>query len=157
MKEDTGCITQTLAHSFVPLTVPTILHPGGPFGLTCADGLLWATVKGKLHSCESRVRENAGHAVGIEDFQTQISARRHDFRGTCGLKIDGVTSLFPRRDSAPLSFTSDVISICDKAATKLFGKLSEADLIAFFYKDFAALVSACRPGSVQIESVCLRS
>jgi hypothetical protein len=85
-----------------------------------------ATVKGKLHSHESRVRKNAGHAVGIEDFQTQISARRHDFRGTSGLKIDGVTSLFPRRDSAPLIFTSDVISICDKAATKLFGKLSEA-------------------------------
>jgi hypothetical protein len=32
--------TQSPAHSFVPLTVPTILHPGGPFGLTCADGLL---------------------------------------------------------------------------------------------------------------------
>jgi hypothetical protein len=116
-----------------------------------------ATVKDKLHSCESRVRENAGHAVGIEDFQTQISTRRHDIRGACGLKIDGVASLFPRRDGASLSFTSDVISICDKTATELFGKLSEADFIAFFYKDFAALVSACRPRSVQIEGVCLRS
>jgi hypothetical protein len=77
------------------------------------------------------------------------------FRGTCGLKIDGVTSLFPRRDGASLGFTSDVISMCDKAATKLFGKLSEADFIAVFYKDFAALVSARRPDSVQIESMCL--
>jgi hypothetical protein len=50
-----------------------------------------------------------------------------------------------------------VISICDKATTELFGKFSEADFVAFFYKDFAALVSACRPDSVQIESVCLRS
>jgi hypothetical protein len=93
-----------------------------------------ATVKGKLHSCESRVRENAVHAVGIEDFQTQISARRHDFRGACGLNIDRVAILFPRRDGASLSFTSDVISICNKAATELFGKWSEADFIAFFTK-----------------------
>jgi hypothetical protein len=35
--------------------------------------------------------------------------------------------------------------------------LSKADFIAFFDKDFAALVNARRPGSVQIESVCLRS
>src|ERR1700719_3968189 len=116
-----------------------------------------ATVKGKLHSCESRVRENAVHAVGIENFQTQISARRHDFRGACGLNIDRVAILFPRRDGASLSFTSDVISICNKAATELFGKWSEANFIAFFYKDFAALVNARRPGTVQIESVCLRS
>jgi hypothetical protein len=93
-----------------------------------------ATVKGKLHSRECRIRENAGYAVGIEDFQPHISARRHDFRGTCGLKIDGVTSLFPRRDGASLSFASDVISVCDEAATKLLGKLSEADFIAFFTK-----------------------
>jgi hypothetical protein len=132
-------------------------HSTRAIALPLRKQLQRATVKGKLHSRESRVRKNAGHAVGIEDFQTKISARRHDFRGACGMKIDGVTSLFPRCDSAPLSFTSDVISICDKAATKLFGKLSEADLVAFFYKDFAALVSACRPGSVQIESVCLRS
>jgi hypothetical protein len=114
-------------------------------------------VKGKLHSCHSRIRENAGYAVGIEDFQTQISAGRHDFRGTCGLKIDDVTRLFPRRDGASGSFASDVISIGDKAAAEFFGKLSEADFIAFFDEDFAALVNARRPGSVQIESVCLRS
>ena len=122
-----------------------------------AKQLQRAAVKGKLHSRESRVCENARHAVGIEDFQTQIIARRHDFRGACGLKIDGVASLFPRRDGAVLGFTSDVISVCDKAATELLGKWSEADFIAFFYKDFAALVSDRRPGSIQIESVCLRS
>jgi hypothetical protein len=103
-------------------------------------------VKSKIHSCKSRIRENAGYAVGIEDFQTQISARRHDVRGTCGLKIDGVTRLFPRHDGASDRFASDVISICDKAAAELFGKLSKADFIAFFDKDFAALVSARRPG-----------
>jgi hypothetical protein len=116
-----------------------------------------ATVKCKLHSCHSRIRENAGYAVGIEDFQTQISARRHDFRGACGLKIDGVTGLFPRRDGAPLCFASDVISIHDKTATELFGKLSKADFIALFYKDLFALIGVRRPSSVQIESVCLRS
>jgi hypothetical protein len=116
-----------------------------------------ATVKGELHSRESRVRENAGYGVGIKDFQTQIGARRHDFRGACGLKIDGVAGLFPRRNSAALGFASDVISVCDKAATELFGKWSEADFIAFLYEHFAALVSDRRPGSVQIESVCLRS
>jgi hypothetical protein len=116
-----------------------------------------ATIKGNLHSCQSRIRENAGYAVGIEDFKTQISARRHDFRGACGLKIDGITRLFPRHDGASRSFASDVISICHKAAAELFGKLSKADFIAFFDKDFAALVSARRPGSIQIESMCLRS
>ena len=129
----------------------------GPTALPLRKQLQRATVKSKLHSRESRVRENAGNAVGIEDFQTQIIARRHDFGGACGLKIDGVASLFPRRDGAVLGFASDVISVGDKAATELFGKWSEADLIAFFYKDFAALVGDRRPGSVQIESVCLRS
>jgi hypothetical protein len=55
------------------------------------------------------------------------------------------------------SFASDVISIRDKAAAELFGKLSKADFITFFDKDFAALVGARRSGAVQIESVCLRS
>jgi hypothetical protein len=32
--------TQSPAHSFVPLTVPTSLHPIGPFGFTCTSGLL---------------------------------------------------------------------------------------------------------------------
>ena len=116
-----------------------------------------ATVKGKLHSCQRRIRENAGYGVGIEDFQTQISARRHDFRCACGLKIEGIARLLARLDGALGSFTSDVISIRDKATTELFGKLSKADFIGFFDKDFAALVLVCRPGSVQIESVCLRS
>ena len=101
------------------------LRSGAATALPLRKQLHRATVKGELHSCESRIRENAGYAIGIEDFQTQISARRHDFRGTCGLKIDGVTSLFPRRDGALLGFTSDVISMCDKAATKLFGKLND--------------------------------
>ena len=73
------------------------------------------------------------------------------------MKIDGITRLFPRYDSASRSFASDVVSICDKTAAELFGKLSKADFIALLDKDFAALVSARRPGSVQIESVCLRS
>jgi hypothetical protein len=116
-----------------------------------------ATVKDKLHSRQSRVRENAGYAVGIENFQTQINARRYDFRGAGGLKIDGITRLFPRLDGASFSFASDVIPIRDKAAAVLFGKWSKADFITFFDKDFAALVSARRPGTVQIESVRLRS
>jgi hypothetical protein len=91
-----------------------------------------ATVKGELHSCQSRIREKAGYAVGIEDFQTHVSARRRDFRGTCGLKIDGVTRLFPRRDGASGGFASDVIPICDKAVAELFGELSKPDFIAFF-------------------------
>jgi hypothetical protein len=110
-----------------------------------------ATVKGELHSCESRIREKAGYSVGIEDFQTHASARRHDFRGTCSVKIDSVTRLFPRRDGASGGFASDVISICDKAVAELFGELGKADLIAFFDKNFAAHVSASRPGAVQIE------
>jgi hypothetical protein len=114
-------------------------------------------VKGKLHSRQRRIRENAGYGVGIEDFQTQISACRHDFRCACGLKIEGIARFFPRLDGALGSFASDVISIGDKAATELFGKLSKADFIGFFDKDFAALVLVCRPGSVQIESVCLQN
>jgi hypothetical protein len=116
-----------------------------------------ATVKGKLHPCHIRIRENAGDAVGIKDFETQIAACRHDFRGTCGPKIYGVTRLFPRRDGASGSFASDLISIGDKAVAKLFGRWSEGDFITFFDKDFAALVSARRPSSIQIESMCLRS
>ena len=122
-----------------------------------ASNLHRATVKSKLHSRHSRVRENAEYGIGIEDFQTQISARRHDFRGACGLKIDGITRLFPRLDGASGSFASDVISIRDKAAAELFGKLSKADFIGFLDKNFAALVLVCRPGAGQIESVCLRS
>jgi hypothetical protein len=76
-------------------------------------------VKGKLHSRQRRIRENAGYGVGIEDFQTQISACRHDFRCACGLKIEGIARFFPRLDGALGSFASDVISICDKAATEL--------------------------------------
>jgi hypothetical protein len=104
-----------------------------------------ATVKDEVHPRQFRIRENAGYAVGIEDFQTQINARRHDFRGACSLKIDGITRLFPRLDGASGSFASDVISIRDKAAAELFGKLSKAYFVTFFDKDFAALVSARRP------------
>ena len=114
-------------------------------------------MKGKLHSRQRRIRENAGYGVGIEDFQTQFSARRHDFRCACGLKIDSIARLFPLLDGALGSFASDVISTRDKAAAELFGKLSKADFIGFFDKDFAALVLVRRPGSVQIESLCLRS
>ena len=136
-------------------------RPGGGHellraGRHCESELHRATVKGKIHSRHIRIRENAGYAVGIEDFQTQINARRHDFRGACGLKIDGITRLFPRLDGASGSFASDVISIRDKAAAELFGKLSKADFITFFDKDFAALVSARRPGAGQIEGLRVR-
>ena len=40
--------------SFVPLTVPTILHPAGPFGLTCTIGLLPTFGA----SCAKAVEEN---------------------------------------------------------------------------------------------------
>jgi len=126
-------------------------------GRHCESELHRATIKNKVHSRQIRIRENAGYAVGIEDFQTQINARRHDFRGARCLKIDGITRLFPRFDGASGSFASDVISIRDKAAGELFGKLSKADFITFFDKDFVALVSVRRPGAGQIESVCLRS
>jgi hypothetical protein len=123
--------------------------------LSSREQLHRATVKGKLHSCHSGIRENAGYAVGIEDFQTQVNARRHDFRSACGVKFDGVPRLFPGLDGTSRSFTSEVISICDKAAAEFFGKLSEGDFIAFFDKDLFALVGTRRPGSVQIEGVCL--
>ena len=71
------------------------------------------------------------------------------------MKIDGITHLSPRLDGASSGFASDLVSIGDKAAAELFGKLSKADFIAFFDKDLFALVGARRPGSVQIESVCL--
>src|SRR5260370_41911089 len=32
--------SQSPAHSLVPLTVPTSLHPDEPFGFTCTNGLL---------------------------------------------------------------------------------------------------------------------
>jgi hypothetical protein len=116
-----------------------------------------ATVKGKIHSRKIWIRENAVYAVGVEDFQTRIHARRHDFWGACGVKIDGITRLLPWLDGASGSFAFDFISVSDEAAAKLFGRLSKADFIAFFDKDFVALVSTRRPGSGQIESVRLRS
>ena len=114
-------------------------------------------MKAKLHSSQRRIGENAGYGVGIEDFQTQISTCRHDFRGANGLKFDGITRLLLRLDGASDSLASDVIAIRDKAAAELIGKLRKADFIAIFGKDFAALVSVRRPGSVQIESMCWRS
>src|SRR5487761_2255043 len=47
--------THSPAHSFVPLTVPTILHPAGPFGLTWTIGLLPTFGA----SCAKAVEENA--------------------------------------------------------------------------------------------------
>jgi hypothetical protein len=133
-------------HNYAPLRA---------MALPLRERLHRATVKGKLHSCHGRIGENAVYGVGIEDFQTEINARRHDLRGTRSLKIDSVTRFFPRPDGASISLASDVISIGYKAAAELFGKLSKADFIAFFDKDLFALVGASRPGSVQIESVCL--
>jgi hypothetical protein len=125
---------------------------------TSAHGLLHrATVERKLHSRQIRIRENAVYAVGVEDFQTQIHAACHDFRGTCGLKIHEIARLLARPDRASGSFAPDFISIHDKAAAKLFGKLSKADFIAFFDEYFIALVGARRPGSVQIKSERRRS
>jgi hypothetical protein len=108
-----------------------------------------------LHSLEIRILENSGHAVVIEDFYLQLNARRHDFRGARGMKIDGITRLFPRLDGAS-GFASDLVSSCDKATTELLEKLSKIDLIAFFDEDFTALVGARRPGPSQIEGLRLR-
>jgi hypothetical protein len=116
-----------------------------------------ATVEGKLHSGQIRIRENAVYGVGVEDLQAQIHACRHDFRGACGLKIDDIARFLPRLDGASGSFASDFISIHDKAAAKLLGKLSKADFIAFFHKDFVALVGTRRPGPGQLESLRPRS
>jgi hypothetical protein len=113
-----------------------LLQPSLMSGLPSREQLHRATVEGKLHSGQIRIRENAVYGVGVEDFQTQIHACRHDFRGACGLKIDDIARFLPRLDGASGSFASDFISIRDKAAAKLLGKLSKADFIAFFYKDF---------------------
>jgi hypothetical protein len=109
-----------------------------------------------LHSLEIRILENSGHAVVTEDFYLQLNARRHDFRGARGMKIDGITHLSPRLDGAPSGFASDLVSFGDKAAAELFGKLRKIDLIAFFDEDFAALVSTRRPSPSQIEGLRLR-
>jgi hypothetical protein len=116
-----------------------------------------ATVERKLHSRQIRIRENAVYAVGVEDFQTQIHAACHDFGGTSGLKIDEIAGLLPRPDRASGSFAFDLISVRDKAAAKLFGKLRKVDFVAFFDEYFIALVGAGRPGSVQIKSARRRS
>jgi hypothetical protein len=50
------------------------------------------------------------------------------------MKIDGITHLSPRLDGASSGFASDLVSIGDKAAAELFGKLSKIDLIAFLTK-----------------------
>jgi hypothetical protein len=114
-----------------------------------------ATVKSQLHSFHICIRENPVQAVVIDDFYTQVNARRHDFGGAGGLKIYGITRLLPRFDGASGGFASDLVSIRDKATAELFGKLSKTDLIALFNEDFAALVSARRPGPVQIEGARL--
>jgi hypothetical protein len=72
------------------------------------------------------------------------------------MNIDGVTHLVPRLDGASSGFASDLVSIGDKTAAKLFGKLRKIDLIAFFDKDFIALVSARRPSPSQIEGLRVR-
>jgi hypothetical protein len=72
------------------------------------------------------------------------------------LKLDGISRLPPRPDVASAGFASDFVSIHDKAAAELFRKLSKTDLIALFNEDLAALVSARRPGPVQIEGPRLR-
>jgi hypothetical protein len=71
------------------------------------------------------------------------------------LKLDGITRLLTRPDVASAGFVSDLVSIRDKAAAEFFGKLSKTDLVALFNEDFAALVSARRPGPVQIEGARL--
>jgi hypothetical protein len=125
-------------------------------GLPSRQQLHSATVESHLHSLEIRILENSGHAVVIEDFYLQLNARRHDFRVARGMKIDGITRLFPRLDGASGGFASDLVSNRDKAATELFGKLSKIDLIAFFDEDFTALVSTRRPSPSQIEGLRLR-
>ena len=72
------------------------------------------------------------------------------------MKIDGITHLFPRLNAASRGFTSELVSIDDKAAAVLFRKFSEIDSIAFFDENFIALVDARRPSSIQIEGLGLR-
>jgi hypothetical protein len=43
------------------------------------------------------------------------------------LKLDSITRLLPRPDVASAGFASDLVSIRDKAAAELFGKLSKTD------------------------------
>jgi hypothetical protein len=68
-------------------------------GLPSRQQIHSATVESHLHSLEIRILENSGHAVVIEDFYLQLNARRHDFRGARGMKIDRITRLFPRLDA----------------------------------------------------------
>jgi hypothetical protein len=66
-----------------------------------------------LHSLESgswKIRDTCF----TEDFYLQLNARRHDFRGARGMKIDGITRLFPRLDGASGGFASDLVSSSDK-------------------------------------------
>ena len=72
------------------------------------------------------------------------------------MKIDGITHLSPRLDGASTGFASDLVSIGDKAAAELFGKLSKIDLIAFFDEDSIALFGARRPSPGQIKGSRLR-
>jgi hypothetical protein len=115
-----------------------------------------ATVKRQIHSFESRVLENSDQAVVIEDFYCYLNARRHDFRGARGMKIDGITHLFPRLNAASSGFASELVSIDDKAAAVLFRKFSKIDSIAFFDENFIALIDARRPSTIQIEGLGLR-
>jgi hypothetical protein len=148
--------TSTVYAELISSPSAPVLQAGGRLQSARRRELQRATVKSKLQSRHVRIRENAVYTIGIEDLQTQINTRHRDFRGAYGVKIDGIAGLFPRLDGASVCFASDFISLRDKAGAELFGKLSKADFIASFDKDFAALVSARRPGSGQVESVCLR-
>jgi hypothetical protein len=125
-------------------------------GLRSREQSQRATVERQLHSRKGRVLENSDQAIVIEDFYCDLNARRHDFRGARGMKIDGVTHLFPRLNAASSGFASELVSIDDKAAAVLFRKFSKIDSIAFFDENFIALVDARRPSTIQIEGLGLR-
>ena len=115
----------------------------------------FATIESHFHPAEIGIIENASHAVVIENFYFQLNALRHDFRGACGMKVDGITRFFSRLDGASRGFISDLVSVNDEAAAEFLGILGKIDLVAFLDEDFAALVGTGRPCSGQIESLYL--
>jgi hypothetical protein len=60
--------THSPAHSFVPLTVPTSLHPTGPFGFTCTSGLLAALGASSAKAVEEKMIAANRHKNFIVTF-----------------------------------------------------------------------------------------
>src|SRR5579863_7790963 len=99
---------QAMTRHIYPFAPDHLVHVAR--GLPPRQQLHRATVEGHLHSGEIRILENSRHAVVIEYFYLQMNARGHDFRGARCMKVDGVTSLFPRLDGASDGFAFDLVS-----------------------------------------------